>query len=186
MARNQPVNMGTSAYDLDRWAALPEIPESYPERGPERERPQPREATRTRKRTRAKAKRRARQGVSKFAVLGCLTVGILLLFVVSFHMQLTMLSAEMVQLERQMVSLQEEAAHLAFAHENAFHPVEIERFAREELGMVDAAPGQIINIGSTVSGDVAEVLWAEEAVSTNFFQRVSSRFESLREYLAFW
>ena len=183
MARNQPVNMGTSAYDLDRWAALPEIPKYHPERAPQRE--QHREGA-PKKHTRAKTKRRAKQGVSKFAILGCLTVGILMLFVVSFHMQLTILSAEMVQLERQMVDLREESVYLTFAHENAFHPAEIERFAREELGMVDATPGQMINIGGTVTGDVAEVLWAEEAVSTSFFQRAVSLFESLREYLAFW
>jgi len=178
--------MGTSAYDLDRWAALPEIPESYPERAPQRERGQPGEAARTKTRTRTKAKRRAKQGVSKFAVLGCLTVGILMLFVVSFHMQLTMLSAEMVQLERQMAGLRDDAVYLTAVHEHAFHPAEIERFARDELGMVDATPSQMVNIGSAVTGDVAEVLWAEETVSMGFFQRMSGTFESLWEYLAFW
>jgi len=100
-----------------------------------------------------------------FGIFGCLLAGMLLLLVVLSHMQLAMLSSEIVQTERQMTNLRVEAVELLAVHEAVFSRDEVERFAREELGMAEATRGQVVFIGSSVSGDVAEVLRAEEPQS---------------------
>jgi len=182
MARHQAVNMGTSAYDLDRWSALPEIPDYQTGQTPRQEAPHPREQARRR----AEAKRMPRQRVSKFAILGCLFIGMLLLAVVFAHMHLSLIASEMVQLENQMAELREDAMHLAVAHENVFAETELERFARDELGMVDAARGQVIYIGNSITGDVAEVIRAPEEEQYGTLYRMAGLFGSLLEYLPFW
>jgi len=160
----QAYAVGTSAYDLERLGALPEIqaPEWYDER-PRTITAPPTERTRERVDTRTRTRVARRQTVSLFGVLGCLVAGMLLLMIVLSHMQLAVLSSELGQLDREMSGLREEAIHLQAAHESAFSLAEVERFAREELGMVEAARGQIVFIGSSIGGDVAEVLHVENS-----------------------
>ncbi|MCL2568742.1 MAG: hypothetical protein FWE12_04815 [Oscillospiraceae bacterium] len=163
---------GSSAYDLDRVGALPEIEYieyEEPRRG-ERPRPAPdpspeRVGGRVAARVKEEARANRRQTVPVFGIFGCLLAGMLLLLVVLSHMQLAMLSSEIVQTERQMTNLRVEAVELLAVHEAVFSRDEVERFAREELGMAEATRGQVVFIGSSVSGDVAEVLRAEEPQS---------------------
>ena len=189
MSRGQTYTAGTSAYDLDRWGALPEIEIPEGPRPRERERTHvvapPSEQTRERVNTRTKAREAKRQSVSKFAVLGGMVVGVLLLMIVLSHMQLAMISHEMVELERQMGDLREETVHLRIAHENAFGRVEVERFARDELGMVEAARGQMVFIGSSLAGDVAEIIRVEEVAieSRSFLDHAAGLFTYLRAAL---
>ena len=174
MPRNRVV-MGTSAYELERWGALPEIPEA-----PRREaHPHEQEAARTQVQPRRRA---GRQSVTAFAVMGWMLVCVLLLLVVLSHMQLAMISHEMGQLDRQRAALTEEGRHLQTVHETAFG-IEAERIAREELGMVEAARGQVVFIGSNI-GDTAEVLQGTEDVvpETGLFTHLVGL---LREYLPF-
>jgi len=170
---------GTSAQELERLAALPEIPEEPLRR--ERVEASPRERARTR------AMVRPRQSISKFGVFGFLLVCVMLLMVVLSHMQLAMISHEMGLLERELGNLREEAIDLQMAHEGAFGYLELERFARDELGMVDAARGQIVFIGSSV-GDGAEILRVETESSgsgLSFLHHLMGLFETLQEYLPF-
>jgi len=167
--------MGTSAYDLDRLSALPDfqeyeeqIQEAHP-REMERPRPQPQ------KRTRAE-----RQSVTGFAVLGWMVVCVLLLLVVLSHMQLAMVSNEMARLDRQRAVLATEAQELQALHELAFGE-EAFRIATEELGMVEAARGQVVIIGGG-AGDVAEVVYAAEVTDGGV---ISYLLGLLREYLPF-
>ena len=181
MARNQSVVMGTSAYELERWGALPEIGEAPRREDRAWEAAPPREAVRTQVRGQTRAQR---QSVSAFAVMGWLLVCILLLLVVLSQLQLAMISDEMGQLDRQRMALEEAGRNLREVHETAFG-IEAERIAREELGMVDAARGQVVFIGSSL-GDAAEVLQVAAEEET---QAVTGLFTHLvgllREYLPF-
>jgi len=122
-----------------------------------------------------------RQSVTGFAVVGGMLVFVMLLLIVLSHMQLAVVSHEIGQLEQRVFTLQEETHHLRIAHEAAFNPEVVEQFAREELGMVDATRGQVVQIGSS-AGDVAEVLHVEQTQDTGLFTHLVGL---LREYLPF-
>ena len=191
MARSQAVVMDTSAYELERFDTLPELPDITRERERRREREQRREAvvppserTRARVRARGEARTKARQGISRFAVLGYLTVVILLTMLVLSHVELTVVSGEIVQLERQLAALQDEQALLQAAYSQTFSQVEIERIAREELGMMEAAWNQIGHAEGGGGGRV-EVLAVEGAERNSVFSRVTGFFATLVEYLPF-
>ena len=164
---------GTSAYDMDRLARLPEIEEYYEE-------PQVQPERRVRPEQRRRPKRAPRQSVSGFAVLGCIFVCILLLLVVLSHMQLSLLGSEVWRLEQQASALQEESARLQIAHGNAF--LQVNQYARDELGMIDPMRGQIVMIGSSI-GDMVEVLHVEEVAQTSIVDHLMGL---LREYLPFF
>jgi len=179
---------GSSAYDLDRLGALPEI--EYPDDEPQhRGRPRPasdpspeRVGGRAAAREKAENRETRRQTVPVFGILGCLVAGALFLMIVLSHLQLAMLSSEMVQMERQMTNLRIEAVDLQVAHGIAFSATEIERFAREELGMVDATRGQVVFIGSSMAGDVAEIIRVDEPQSFyGFPSHVASLFGILQD-----
>ena len=174
MARNHAATMGTSAYDLDRFGALPELAED-PNRAEDL---RPRESVRAREQAR---KRTGRQSISGFAIFGGAVVCIMLLLVVLSHMQLAMISTEMGRLDRQASSLRAQAYELQLVHEVVFSQEAVEAFARDELGMVDAAPGQVVIVGSN-SNDVAEVLYTPETRETGIFTHLVGL---LREYLPF-
>ena len=177
MARNHAATAGTSAYDLDRFGALPEIAEDPRQAGRE-------EGLRSRESSRARAqaqKRAGRQSISGFAIMGGAVVCIMLLLVVFSHMQLAMISTEMGRLDRQAARLRTEAYELQLAHETVFSQEAVEAFARGELGMVDAAPGQVVFVGSN-NHDVAEILYVPEARETGIFTHLVGL---LREYLPF-
>jgi len=186
--------MGSSAYDLDRWGALPEIEiaeEPRRRERPEEALPPPGEEVRrqggakTRARTQAQPQAQVhavgrRQTVSTFGVFGCLVVGALLLLIVLSHMQLAVISSEMAQLEGRISTLREDGLYLQGVHENAFSAAAVERFAREELGMVEAVQGQMVFIGGVITGDVAEVLRMEEAVDYGLLDHVAGFVGTLR------
>ncbi|MCL2827808.1 MAG: hypothetical protein FWD99_03635 [Oscillospiraceae bacterium] len=182
MYGNQAMTMGSSAYDLERIGALPEFP-AYPqeERVPERAAP-PSEKARVRTRTRAKTAQR--QSVSKFAILGSVVVAALLLLVVLSHLQLAMISHEMVGLEGQLAGLREESVQLQIAYASAFNQTDVERFAREQLGMVDASPGQVFHLGA-VLGDTAEILEIVDERDHGILSHLAGLFGSLKEYFSF-
>ena len=174
MARNHAATMGTSAYDLDRFGALPELAED-PNRAEDL---RPRGSVRAREQAQ---KRAQRQSISGFAIFGGAVVCIMLLLVVLSHMQLAMISTEMGRLDRQASSLRAQAYELQLVHEVVFSQEAVEAFARDELGMVDAAPGQVVIVGSS-SNDVAEVLYTPETRETGIFTHLVGL---LREYLPF-
>jgi len=170
--------MGTSAYDLERlesWGSLPELDVS---RRDEREAERARQAAGARVGVRAR-----RQTVTLFAVLGWMLVCVMLMLVTLSHMQLAMLSAEMGQLDRQAANLQAEVQVLQAVHESAFG-AEVGRIAREELGMVEAARGQIVFVGSN-SGDMAEVLHVAQGTVAQETGLFSHLMGLLREHLPF-
>lgn len=148
--------VGTSAYELDHFGALPELEvyEEYQRTADVQVRPRPQ--------SRREVRRATRFRVPVFGILGTLVVGAMLILVILSHMELAMVSSEMGDLERQMSALRTENRYLLAAHEEAFAPGEVYQFAREELGMAEAARGQIVFIGSSIDGDVAEIIRVEE------------------------
>ena len=175
--------MGTSAYDLDRLGALPELAPAYdPDESWPRERPSRAEALPVERRrpvSRREAKRAVRFRVPVFGILGAFVIGALLVMIVLSHMELAMISSEMGQLSNEMRALRAEEVYLQTAHEAAFGD-EALRFAREELGMVEATRGQIVFIGSSIGGDVAEVLRVEGAQPTGLFDHLAGLTHGLR------
>ena len=194
MYRSQAVVMDTSAYDLERIGALPEFPEITREREREQDRRQrerrreaiapPSEETRARVRARQKTRAAERQGISRFAVAGYLVTVLALTMVVLAHVELTVVSGEIVQLEQQLSVLQEEHALLQVAYGQTFSQVEIERFAREELGMMEAAWSQIGHAAGR-GGDTVEILALETERQGGFLGGLAGFFGSLVEYLPF-
>ena len=149
---------------------------------------QPSEETQARVNARAQARTRAREAtrvrVPGFAILGGLVVLMMAVFVLTSIIQLNSVNAEIVSLEGQMTTLRADAARLRIEHENAFALVEVERFAREELGMVEPVPGQVVLIQANAR-DTAEILFVEYEQRTGFFQHIADLFASLREYFPF-
>ena len=175
--KGQAYTQGTSAHDLDYLLALPEIDfeqwQDEPLRQPQVER---------RSAVKARPKRRKKgQSMTGFAVVGALVISMLLLLVVLSHIQLTVVSSEAMQLERQLGVLTEESMRLQAAHEIAFHTSEVERFAREELGMVDAVRGQIVFLGSN-SMDSAQVVTVPQSESQGMLRHL---FGLLKAYIPF-
>ena len=184
MYRSQAAVMGTSAYELERLGALPEFPDLPQEQHtPELAAP-PSEGVRTRVRARARARDAQRQSVSKFAMLGAIVVAAMLLMVVLSHLQLAVISHEMVELEGQLAELTEEAIQLQVAYEIAFNQAHVEHFAREELGMVDASASQVFHIGA-VLGDTAQILEVPDDRDHGVLAHLANLFGSLREYFSF-
>jgi len=94
-----------------------------------------------------------------------------------------MISHEMVALEGQMAGLREESAQLQVAYTSAFNRADVERFAREQLGMVDATAGQVFHLGA-VLGDTAEILEVTDERDYGILSHLAGLLGSLQEYFA--
>jgi len=98
--------------------------------------------------TREKAKKHT-QGISVFAVLGTVFVAVLMVFVVLAQINYNETAAESVRLNLHINDLTERYRALELSFESAVEMKEVERFARDELGMSRPDSGQIIIISST-------------------------------------
>jgi len=88
-------------------------------------------------------------GISVFAVLGTLFVAVLMVFVVLAQINFNETAAESVRLSLHLNELSERHRALELSFESAVDIKEVERFARDELGMSRPDAGQIIVISST-------------------------------------
>jgi len=93
-------------------------------------------------------------GVSVFAVLGALFVSVLMVFVVLAQVNFNETAAEAVRINNHLIDLAERHRALELAFESAIDMKEVERFARDELGMSRPDAEQIIII-STAPRDTA-------------------------------
>ena len=89
------------------------------------------------------------QGISVFAVLGTVFVAVLMVFVVLAQINYNETAAESVRLNLHINELAERYRALELSFESAVEMKEVERFARDELGMSRPDTGQIIIISST-------------------------------------
>jgi len=87
-------------------------------------------------------------GISIFAVLGSLFVAVLMVFVVLAQINYNEAAGETVRLNLYMNELAEKHRALELAFERAVDIKEVERYARDELGMSRPDAGQIITINA--------------------------------------
>ena len=88
-------------------------------------------------------------GISVFAVLGALFVAVLMVFVVLAQINFNEAAGETVRLNQHINELTEKHKALELAFERAVDIKEVERFARDELGMSRPDAGQVIIINAT-------------------------------------
>jgi len=101
------------------------------------------------KREKIKGKQKQVTGISIFAILGTLFVAVLMVFVVLAQINYNETAAESVRLNLHINELTERYRALELSFESAVEMKEVERFARDELGMSRPDAGQIIIISST-------------------------------------
>jgi len=102
-----------------------------------------------RQREQEKSREKTSPGISVFAVLGTLFVAVLMVFVVLAQINYNETAAESVRLNMHISDLSERYRALELSFESAVEIKEVERFARDELGMSRPDAGQIIIISST-------------------------------------
>jgi len=96
-------------------------------------------------------------GISVFAVLGTLFVSVLMIFVVLAQVNYNETAGEAAKLNTQLIELTEKHKALELAFESVIDIKEVERFARDELGMSRPNAEQVIVI-STTPRDTAMVV----------------------------
>jgi len=107
-------------------------------------------------------------GISVFAVIGALVVSVLMVFVVLAQISYNEAAGEAARLNQQLRELTEKHRTLELAFESSIDIKEVERVARDELGMSRPDAAQII-IVSSAPRDVAVVLTEDEASGTQEF-----------------
>lgn len=138
-------------------------------------------AQQPRKKTASRKHEKARMTVAPMAVAGVLLAGIMLLLVVCGYVQLYEATAQVSQLEDEIVILQEKNERLQSAYDEAIDLNAVEA-AATELGM--HAPNSRQTVYLNLSGrDKAEILTVEETgFMGSFFDAVSSAGHSLVEF----
>jgi len=145
------------------------------------EAPHSQERVRQRERARAADAAQSTQAVSLFAIVGTVVVSALMLFVVLAHISYSEIASESARLNAQLSALNEQHRRLEITFESVVCMNEIERYARDVLGMSRPGIGQSgIFLGS--AADRAEVLAAPANSSAirDFGSFLSSLLEPFR------
>lgn len=175
---------GSAALDFERLGMIPEIPyEGEPRTYPKRkEKEKVREETEQRTKVKTRVRRDNGQKIVPSAVLGYLCAGFMLVLVLMSYIQLTVISDQTVELKSDLTQLEEEASKLAFEYESAFGLKEIEKYAKEELGMIEPASSQIYYVESSLKDEA--VVLADEGgeESKNILSGVISFLGTFMEY----
>jgi cell division protein FtsL len=119
--------------------------------------PIPRERTIQRQRARAAAAAQSVPGVSLFAVFGAILAATLMVFVVLAQINFNEAASETVRLSNRLRTLTEQQRRLEIAYESVIDIEEVERYAKDVLGMSKPEADQIAIIHS-VPSDRAEVI----------------------------
>jgi len=117
-------------------------------------------------------------GISVFAVLGTLFVSVLMVFVVLAQINFNEAAGENVRLRSHISELSEKQRALELAFESIIDIKEVERFARDELGMSRPDAGQAVTI-TTTPRDTAIIIPVAEERSVQGF---GAFIRSLTEY----
>lgn len=171
--------VGSSAYELERVGAIPEIPLERQRRIP-RERVPVRPETGERTRERAGAKAKQRQYVSVFAVVGTVCVCVMLLLVLISYIQLAVLTNETAGMEAQLSQLKEDASLMEVEYDRAFSLNDVEDYARNILGMTKPAQGQTYYIENSLK-DEATILDQGALKDFGVLGSIASFFSSIME-----
>jgi len=139
----------------------------------------PQERTLQRQKERAAAAAKSVPGVSLFAVLGTLFAAVLTVFVVLAQVSYNEIAADTVRLNKQLQELTEQQRRLEITHESVIDMKEIERYARDVLGMSKPDADQIA-IVQRMPVDKAEVVGGSDESALD---GIGSFISSLIEYL---
>ena len=107
-------------------------------------------------------------GISVFAVIGTLIISVLMVFVVLAQVSYNEAANEAVRLSSQLRDLTDKHRTLELAFESSIDLKEVERIARDELGMSRPDAAQIITITASPR-DIAMVVTHEEDRSIQGF-----------------
>lgn len=140
--------------------------------------PIPQERTLQRQRARAAAQAQSVPGVSLFAIFGAILAATLMVFVVLAQINYNETATETVRLNNQLRTLTEQQRRLEIAYESVINMEEVERYARDVLGMSKPETDQITIIQSAPN-DRAEVIGESEDNTLNGLGKFLS---SLMEY----
>ncbi|MCL2080218.1 MAG: cell division protein FtsL [Oscillospiraceae bacterium] len=111
--------------------------------------------------SRSSLKRKNLSGVSIFAVLGTIVISMLMVLVVLAQISYNEAAEEAVRLSSELRFLKEKHRALELAFESSFDIKEIERIARDELGMSRPDATQLISV-TTTPRDIAVVVSGEK------------------------
>ena len=118
--------------------------------------------------TKAFSESKAVPGVSLFAIVGTVVVTVLMVFVVLAQISYNEAANEAVRLNTELRQLSEQHRTLELTFESSFDIREIERIAKDELGMSHPDRTQVYTIASTPR-DTAIVVIGEEDTSSQGF-----------------
>ena len=124
---------------------------------------------RTKAQTQAQVRAKPKtQSVSVIAVAGTLIVAVLMIFVVLAQIYYNDAVRETVRLNAQLTELSERQRSLELAFVSAIDIREVERFARDELGMTRPDAGDVIFLNSAVRDSAVVVEQTEENNTESF------------------
>ena len=158
-------------------AAPAEVPYARPYERPE-EIPAPRELARPVERAK-EVGLQSKPAVSLFALFGAVFAAVLMVFVVLAQISFSEIAGERVRLNAQMYELAEQERRLEIEFENAIDMKEVERYARDTLGMSRPENSQIAIVRS-IPVDTAEIIEAGGAEGR--LSGLGSFLSSLLEY----
>ena len=158
-------------------AAPVEVPYERPFSVPE-DMPVPHEETRSPERAEESVVQNT-HSVSLFALFGAVFAGVLMIFVVLAQINYAEIAGEIVRLNTQFDELSEQQRRLEIEFESAIDMKEIERYARDSLGMSKPETDQIAIIRS-MPVDSAEIIRSEGQKDT--LSGLGSFITSLLEY----
>ena len=121
---------------------------------------------------------RSAPAVSLFAVFGAVFAGILMVFVILAQINYNEIAGETVKLDTQFAELTEQERKLEIEFESVIDMKEIERYARDTLGMSRPDSGKSPSVQNVLS-DRAEILGGgdEDGAQSGFGAFISSLFE---------
>ena len=139
------------------------------------------ERVRARERARAEAAAQSAPSVSLFAVFGAVFAGFLMVFVVLAQINYNEVASEAVRYNTQYNDLIEQQRRLEITFESVIDMKEIERYARDVLGMSMPEPNQIAVVYSEPD-DKVEILQGsgEESPLHGFGSFISSLFDHFK------
>jgi len=136
------------------------------------------ERIRERERANAATKAQNMPGISLFAIFGSLFIGVMLIFNVLAQINYNEIASETARLNSQFVELTEKQRRLEITFESVIDMKEVERFARDELGMSKPEADQIAVV-HPAPGDRAEIVTSP---GDNWLQGISTFISQLTEY----
>ena len=167
--------------DAEYYGSAAPVLEPYPDELPEyQDVPEPREQAIPKPETEADTRgENVMPGVSLFAIFGTVFAGILMIFVMLAQINYNEIAGDIIRLNNQLGELTEQERKLGISFENVIDMKEVERYARDTLGMSKPDMDQVAVIRSTPV-DSAEIVRNND--DTNTLSGLGAFLSSLLDY----